>query len=393
MTPKGEMSSSGSGPAIMMMPPHIRATFMPNPPPKPLPIPFKRRSKEAWYERFADDAQKESSTNGLNKSELQFLTGVASYMNQFERTPPPPVKKPLLTPSQFKRLRAEHKEKIHRERLEPLIEQYMAEKKASRGEFEGMNCYKTLFVGRLAYEVTERKLLREFETHGPIKDIRVIYVTNNNTTEEDNKTSSDKKKKISRGYAFIEYEREEDMKRAYKYADAMRIDGRAIVVDVERGHTVPNFLPRRLGGGLGATRASGKPPGSIIPGRYDPAAAASRSLASARMIPPLLPPPADTGGGSANRTVGYPPPTGTSLPPPYGYGYRDGPPPPYGYERPPPYGGNDRYGPPPYPPSNRGGPPPFGRGRGVGSSSSSSLMMKRGRSPSPPQSRGGRHRY
>jgi U1 small nuclear ribonucleoprotein len=182
-------------------------------------------------------------------------------MNQFERTPPPPVKKPLLTPSQFKRLRAEHKEKIHRERLEPLIEQYMAEKKASRGEFEGMNCYKTLFVGRLAYEVTERKLLREFETHGPIKDIRVIYVTNNNTTEEDNKTSSDKKKKISRGYAFIEYEREEDMKRAYKYADAMRIDGRAIVVDVERGHTVPNFLPRRLGGGLGATRASGKPPG------------------------------------------------------------------------------------------------------------------------------------
>lgn len=258
MTPKGEMSSSGSGPAIMMMPPHIRATFMPNPPPKPLPRPIKRRSKEAWYQRFVDDASKDTTTK---KSELQFLTGVAAYMNQFERTAPPPVKKPLLTPTQFKRLKAEHKEKIHREQLEPLIAQYMAEKKASRGEFEGMNCYKTLFVGRLAYEVSERKLLREFETHGPIKDIRVIYSTTNKSDENNNNSD---KKKISRGYAFIEYEREEDMKRAYKYADAMRIDGRAIVVDVERGHTVPNFLPRRLGGGLGVTRAAGKPPGMFV---------------------------------------------------------------------------------------------------------------------------------
>ena len=32
MTPKGQMSGNGSGPAIMMMIPRIRATFMPNPP-------------------------------------------------------------------------------------------------------------------------------------------------------------------------------------------------------------------------------------------------------------------------------------------------------------------------------------------------------------------------
>jgi RNA recognition motif-containing protein len=288
-----------------------------------------------------------------------------------------------------------------------------------------MNCYKTLFVGRLAYEVSERKLLREFETHGPIKDIRVIYSTTNKSDENNNNSD---KKKISRGYAFIEYEREEDMKRAYKYADAMRIDGRAIVVDVERGHTVPNFLPRRLGGGLGVTRAAGKPPGmfvspsnthhtpfchsyffifcfstlflkkkgSNIPGRYDPAAAASRSAAARMIPPPLLPPPGVAGGSGSSRTMGYPPPMNTApsgVPPPYGYGYRDlPPPPPYGYDRPPPYGGNDRYGPPPpYPPA-RGGPPPFGRGRGAGPSPSGP-MMKRGRSPSPPPSRGGRYRY
>eukprot|EP00957_Ditylum_brightwellii_P003179 242054-Ditylum_brightwellii.AAC.1 len=41
MTPKGQMSGGRNGPAIMMMPDHVRATFMPNPPLKHLP-PFKR---------------------------------------------------------------------------------------------------------------------------------------------------------------------------------------------------------------------------------------------------------------------------------------------------------------------------------------------------------------
>lgn len=118
----------------------------------------------------------------------------------------------------------------------------------------GMNCYNTLFVGRLAYEASERKLLREFEQFGPVKDVKLI-------------TCKDKK---SRGYAFIEYEHEEDMKRAYRSADGMRIEGRPIVVDVERGHTVPNWLPRRLGGGLGGTRLGGMDVNVFYPGRFDP---------------------------------------------------------------------------------------------------------------------------
>ena len=34
---------------------------------------------------------------------------------------------------------------------------------------------------------------------------------------------------------------------AYKHADGKKIDGRRIVVDVERGRTVKNWKPRRLG--------------------------------------------------------------------------------------------------------------------------------------------------
>jgi RNA recognition motif-containing protein len=44
-----------------------------------------------------------------------------------------------------------------------------------------------------------------------------------------------------RGYAFIEFEHKNDMKSAYKMADGRKIEGRRILVDVERGRTVPNW--------------------------------------------------------------------------------------------------------------------------------------------------------
>ena len=53
-----------------------------------------------------------------------------------------------------------------------------------------------------------------------------------------------------RGYAFIEFEHERDMRAAYKHAEGMKIDGRRVLVDVERGRTVTDWKPRRLGGGV-----------------------------------------------------------------------------------------------------------------------------------------------
>merc|ERR1719382_2183116 len=61
-----------------------------------------------------------------------------------------------------------------------------------------------------------------------------------------------------RGYAFIEYEHERDLKNAYKQGDGKKIDGRRVMGDVERGRTVEGWLPRRLGGGRGPGRV-GKP--------------------------------------------------------------------------------------------------------------------------------------
>jgi U1 small nuclear ribonucleoprotein len=74
-------------------------------------------------------------------------------------------------------------------------------------------------VGRLSYDTTEKKLRREFEQYGGIRNIVMVE-------DMDGKP---------RGYAFIEFEKEEDLMNAYKKSDGKKFDGRRIVVDVERG--------------------------------------------------------------------------------------------------------------------------------------------------------------
>jgi U1 small nuclear ribonucleoprotein len=351
-TPRGNMTRGAtSGPAVMLMPPHVRATFMPNPPLEQIPKVLHRR-KHAW-------------------------TGVSAFVEKLEKTPPP-ERPPALTPAAMKEKRKSTEKQAYQQQLEPKVMAYRKEQRDYGGEFSGMNCYNTLFVGRLVYEVTERKLLREMETFGPVKDIQIV---------------KEKQTGKSRGYAFVEYEHEEDMKRAYRAADGMKIEGRYIVVDVERGHTVPTWLPRRLGGGLGGTRLGGKHENVTRPGRFDPA----RPEAS---MPMQM-----GGGGPGGMGMGR---GGGGPPLPYGYGgggggrgggFRDGPPapgPPYGMGR----GGNDRYG-----GGDRGGPggPPPPRdwdrgGGGGGHYGGGGGDRKRHRSPSPDRrygggGGGGRRRY
>jgi U1 small nuclear ribonucleoprotein len=263
MTPKGHMSGNGSGPPIMMMPDNIRAIFMPDPPLRHLPPPKRKRPKvytddglfpvavvrdsERERDRDSDSHAPSTSRSSISLSQSKTgLTGVASFMAQFERTPPPPR---TIQPTR-QTIHEHHAKKKHEQwkaSIAPQLEEYRREQRESAGEFQNMNCYNTLFVGRLAYEVTERKLLREFEAFGAVKDIKLV------TVKGDGKEKNEREGK-SRGYAFIEFEQEDDMKRAYRAADGMRIEGKEIVVDVERGHTVPNWLPRRFGGGLGGTR-------------------------------------------------------------------------------------------------------------------------------------------
>ncbi|GKY97599.1 hypothetical protein MPSEU_000718300 [Mayamaea pseudoterrestris] len=331
-TARGQMTrGANSGPAIMLIPPAIRATFMPNPPLQHI-LPTQLRRKHP-------------------------ITGVSHILSHFEKVPPP-ERIAKLTPAMIKKEKRIAQEEKHRAELLPLIEAYRLEQKESGGTYKGMNCYNTLFVGRLAYEVTERKLLREMESFGPVKDIRIVK-------DQDGK---------SRGYAVVEFELENDMKRAFRAADGMRIEGREIVVDVERGHTVPAWLPRRLGGGLGGTRLGGKADNVCRPGRFDP----SR--------PDAPPPAAAILPGNIGR--GGPPPSMTQQQDYHhqgmgrGGGFRDGPPSHHGggWDR---NGGGGGYG---------GPPPPQDWDRGGGGGGYDDRKRRRSRTP-PHDNRDSRRRY
>lgn len=57
---------------------------------------------------------------------------------------------------------------------------------------------------------------------------------------------------------------------AFKYGDGRKIDGKRVVVDIERGRTVKNWRPRRLGGGLGGTRIGAPDQNIAHSGRVEP---------------------------------------------------------------------------------------------------------------------------
>lgn len=193
-------------------------------------------------------------------------TGVAQYVHLFaepgdpEYEPPPPETRPpeprvFTNPEMPSQARVDIETKIEKDiRLQQERQQAAAAAReeniaswdpAKDPSAEG-DPFKTLFVSRLSYDVTERKLRREFEEYGPIKRIRLVH---------------DKNSGKPRGYAFIEYEHKNDMKQAYKMADGRKIEGKRVLVDVERGRTVPNWRPRRLGGGKGGeARLMPRPP-------------------------------------------------------------------------------------------------------------------------------------
>ncbi|VVC94235.1 unnamed protein product [Leptidea sinapis] len=154
--------------------------------------------------------------------------GVGAFLDLFEHpseTPPP-------TRVETREERLERKRRERAEQTAYKLEQEIAMWDPTTNPRCTGDPFKTLFVARINYDTSESKLRREFEGYGAIKKIYMIF--NKETTKP-------------RGYAFIEYEHERDMHSAYKHADGKKIDGKRVLVDVERSRTVKGWLPRRLG--------------------------------------------------------------------------------------------------------------------------------------------------
>lgn len=106
--------------------------------------------------------------------------------------------------------------------------------------------YRTIFIGRLPYDLDEVELQKYFVKFGEIEKIRIV---------------KDKITQKSRGYAFIVFKDPISSKMAFKEIGVHRgiqIKDRVCIVDIERGRTVKYFKPRRLGGGLGGRGYSNK---------------------------------------------------------------------------------------------------------------------------------------
>ncbi|KAH7928285.1 RNA-binding domain-containing protein [Leucogyrophana mollusca] len=223
-------------PGTHLLPPNLLKLFAPRP-----PLPYKRP-----VGRDPDRITKKEVT-GVAALLAQLQEATTATLMSGEGEGMEEGEEPAFT------LAEETKRQIRREeRKQKKVEEFKIAKEtykpADDSEAVG-DPYKTLFISRLHKGATESDLRREFETYGTIERVRIVR----------------DKKARSRGYAFVVYERERDMKAAYKESDGLQIMGKRILVDVERGRTVRGWKPRRLGGGLGGRPKPVEP--AIIPPR------------------------------------------------------------------------------------------------------------------------------
>ena len=192
------------------------------------------------------------------------LTGIAALVGEFEDPKRQGLEKPAETSetrvpvgletrdARLARIASEKKQR-HAAKLQRQSETY--DPKTDVNIPKDTDPYKTLFVGRLAYDADEDALRREFETFGDVRTVTIPVVRNDSKNENETRGRHC-------GYAFVEYAREDDMKAAYRGANGRTIEGRRVVVDAERGRAVPGWRPRRLGGGVGRGRLARPKKGS-----------------------------------------------------------------------------------------------------------------------------------
>ena len=94
-----------------------------------------------------------------------------------------------------------------------------------------------LYVGSLAYSVTEQKLSEIFSQHGAVSSAKII---------------TDKYSGQSKGFGFVEMGSDEEAQKAIAALNGTQFEGRTIVVNEARPQEDRPRRPRTGGGGGGA---------------------------------------------------------------------------------------------------------------------------------------------
>jgi RNA recognition motif-containing protein len=101
---------------------------------------------------------------------------------------------------------------------------------------------KRLYVGQLAYSVTEEQLRQKFEEVGAVETCSVI---------------TDRETGRSRGFGFVEMVQDDDAKKAVEQLNGADLSGRNIVVNEARPQEKRERAPGGGGGGFGGGGGGG----------------------------------------------------------------------------------------------------------------------------------------
>ncbi|KAA8494406.1 U1 small nuclear ribonucleoprotein 70 kDa [Porphyridium purpureum] len=102
----------------------------------------------------------------------------------------------------------------------------------------------TVFVANLSIELTEAQLRWEMESVGPVRALVRPTKPLNIPLLQPPASAQDQRVPVS--YAFVEFEREEDAREACRRLQGRKLDGKRMITDMERGRTVPSWIPPRL---------------------------------------------------------------------------------------------------------------------------------------------------
>ncbi|KAF3908476.1 Nucleolin [Orbilia brochopaga] len=119
------------------------------------------------------------------------ISGVAQFLDELRKPDP------NYMPTESWLQQRDRKKREKKERQENTVKHGLETYNPDNDPHIRGDPYKTLFVSRLSYDVKEQDLEREFGRFGPIDRIRLVR---------------NKDTKKPRGYAFILFEREKDMK-------------------------------------------------------------------------------------------------------------------------------------------------------------------------------------
>ena len=157
--------------------------------------------------------------------------GCMAYIQKIQNIDVQPLSDVILPTNEARIQRRMQRIAANQQRLDEQIARYKPNENINATK----NPKTTLFIYGIPESVRESAIRYELKVFGPLRSVKFPV---------DTKTGKRK------NYCFVEYEREDSFRNAMLQGTKLYFEGKKMIVDKERARTEPNWLPRRLGGGI-----------------------------------------------------------------------------------------------------------------------------------------------